>query len=255
MLLALVACVASASSTLLPACAGGSGAPRTPSVAPIQRVLVFPLNVVVALPTDVESGLAPLSEELRAQLEARGLEILSIELSQARAEWLQSAVALKAQVGTEGMSFDAAASILAKKLAAEQSFDALILPAIVVGPAPMKTAGVVSWDGVRRRLQLAQVESERRSSWAFKRFRERFTGVSVPASSFTVAVFSSAGEKLCVGAGGLELLVELSLAMEASAVHYEWVPRPVIFDDRDHLREGISLALGSCLDPAPGAAP
>jgi hypothetical protein len=95
------------------------------------------------------------------------------------------------------------------------------------------------------------VRCEARSAWAFKRFREQFSGIPVSASSLMLAVYSNAGAKLCSGAGGLELLVEVSLEVEARAVSYEWVPRPENFQDRDHLHEAIALAFASC----PGAAP
>jgi len=248
---ALSACTGLALVAMLPACAGVRGASEDHAAAPVQRVLLFPLNVVAALPTEVESGVVVVSEELSADLEARGLEVESVELGAARDAWLQSALALKAEAGPAGMSFDGAASMLARRLAATRPFDVLVLPWIVVGPATMRTAGVVAWDGIRRKIQLAAVEGERRPSWAFKRFREQYSGAPFPASSLMVAVFSSAGDKLCAGAGGLELLVDVLLEMEARAVYFDLVPRPETFGDRDHLREGIAHAFGSCLGAAP----
>jgi hypothetical protein len=242
-LLTLVACTGLASSALLLACAGSGR-----FIAPLHRVVVFPLNVVVTLPTDVESGVGPISEELRAHLEARGLEVEPIELAEAREAWLQSALALKAEVGPEKMTFEGAGITLARRLAATRSFDALIVPWIAMRAARMQ-GGTVSWDGTKRKVQLVGSEGTDRTSWALGRVR-----LYVAAPSLQVVVFAPDGRKLHEGTGGLDLVHDADFDRSAVGFHLEMTPRSVIFQDREQLRGGIALAFGTLLPPVPRAA-
>lgn len=233
---------------LLPACAGGPPASAGGSDEPLASVLLFPLNVVAALPTDVESGVGPVSEELAAELAARGYEVESVELRAARDAWLEGALALKAEVGPDKMSFDGAASMLARRLAAQRPFDVLILPWLVVGPASKGSGAWVRWDGIKRKIQLAEREGERVQMGrigAYKEWLERVSG-SLPAASVQVAAFSPTGAKLCQRAGGLDLLVDVAIESQGRTIYFDWAPKAAPLEDRRHLREGVLLALRSC---------
>lgn len=223
------------------ACAGGSAATRDAPPGPPRRVVVFPLNVVVTLPTDVESGVAAVSEELRAYLEARGLAVDRVELADAREAWLRSAQALKAEVGPDRMSFEGAGRTLARQLREVKDFDALILPWIAMRSARMQ-GGTISWDGVKRKLKVAGSDGRPRSSWVLGRVRS-----TVVAPSLQLAVFSPQGEKLYEGIGGLDLVHDADLDVSSARIHFEMVPRTPIFQDRAYLRQGIAIAVDPLL--------
>jgi len=221
-------------------------AARQPSgagTAAMRRVVLFPLNVVVNLPSDVESGVRPVAEELEAFVRAHRLEIQTLAFAQARDEWLRSALALKREVGSEKMDFEGAARTLARRLSEAQRFDALILPWIAMRAARMQGA-TISWDGVKRKLRLTPTEGRNRGKWALGSFR-----MQVQAPSLQVAVFSPAGQKLFEGVGGLDLVEDADLEVTAARIHFEMTPRPAIFEDRALLREGIETAFDPFLPP------
>jgi len=225
------------------ACGGGSAARPEEASAPAspQRVLLFPLNVVVTLPSEVEAGVGAVASELRATLERRGLTVETLELGAARDAWLRAAMAHKAEVGPEKISFEGAASTLARQLHETRSFDALLVPWIAMRAARMR-GGSVAWDGVKRKLDLAGEAGNKRIRWALSRLQ-----LTVKASSLQVVGFSPAGAKLFDGIGGLDLVDEAELDVSATKIHFDMVPKPEIFQDRAHLREGIAIALGAFL--------
>jgi hypothetical protein len=231
------------------ACGGGSPARPDPEPAPATapapgsptRVLLFPLNVAVALPTEVEAGVGPVSSELRAYLEGCGLAVETIELGAARDAWLRAAVAHKGEVGPEKMSFEGAASTLARQLRETRTFDALLVPWIAMRAARMR-GGSVSWDGVKRKLDLAGDTGNRGIRWALNRLQ-----LYVKAPSLQVAGFSPQGDKLFEGIGGLDLVDEAELDVSAAKIHFDMTPKAEILQDRKHLREGIAIALAPYL--------
>jgi hypothetical protein len=220
---------------------GGSPAKPGGSTAPLRRIALLPLNVVVTLPSEVESGVDTVSRELRLFLEAHGFAVDPLELAEAREAWLRSALALKAEVGPDGMSFEGAARTLARQLRETRRFDALIVPWIAMRPARMQ-GGTASWDGIKRKVHVVASDGKRRSSWALGRLR-----AVVTAPSLQVVAFSPDGEKLDEGVGGLDLVHDADLDVTAATIHFEMTPRPAIFQDPETVRQGIAIALGPVL--------
>src|SRR5215468_5567997 len=104
------------------ACAGPHAGPA--GAAPIQRVLVFPLNVVVPMPTGLESGAASVSEALDTWLRAQGLAVETLPVADARAAWIAAAQELRSELGEEQMSFEGAATVLARTVHHDRAFNA-----------------------------------------------------------------------------------------------------------------------------------
>jgi hypothetical protein len=236
--------LASGAAALLALGCAGIGA--LPDSTP-NRVTVLPLGVVAPLPPEVIAGAKPLERELAAYLGERGLAVDAPDLSDARAAWLRSAQALKADAGESGMSFDGAASRLARELHAASGVDALVLPWIAMRPAQMKGRMVV-WDGVSRELERFR---GRRAGMDDARYLDALEG-TFAAPSLQVAVYSARGEKVYEGTGGLDLVQDVLLLGDKQAgFRVEMPPRDEIFSDAALLREGIALAL----DAYPGWPP
>jgi hypothetical protein len=200
----------------------------------VREIALFPLNVVVALPAGLAPGTAFVEAELLAYLEAHGKRVERVLLADARAAWLASAQALRAEVGEERMGFDGAGRLLARRLRAERRFDALVLPWLALRAAKVR-GRTVSWDGVTRTLELASPSP--RSAALLEDFAAQ---AAVP--SLQVAVFSPEGAKIFEGAGGLDLVHELVIAGDPPRIDARPRPEPEIFSDRSAIREGVAVA-------------
>ena len=228
-------CVAAALAT---SCAGrgGSGAADAPTVRTIE---LFPLNVVVAIPIDLEEGVERVAAELERYLEAHGKAVSTLTLHEARQAWLENASALKAAVGESQMSFEGAASLLARRLHAERDFDALVIPWIALRAVRARGKSV-KWDGVERTVPLSE-DSDRKAGW----FQHRWS--QIPAPSLQVVVMAPDGRELFQGVGGLDLPYEMTIDVSEDDVDVH--PRPDLFADPRTRREGIAIAFDPCLPP------
>jgi hypothetical protein len=226
---------------LLAAALLGSGCATPPPPGPrLQALLLLPANVVAPVPPGLEPGMPFVDTELRAYLESQARRVEALGPREARAVWLASARALRAEASDESqIGFEGAARLLAGRLRAERSFDAVVLPWVALRRARVRGRDV-AWDGVERRLQ---VENPRQRSLSFLR---DFTAEAA-APSIQVAVFSASGEKLCEGVGGLDLAHALVVEGEPPKVASQALPASRVFADRAPLREGIALAFESLL--------
>jgi len=224
-------------------CAGRGGPVRSAG-SDVREVLLFPLNVVVAIPQGLEPGAPRVEEEVRSYLESRGKRVQTLPARDAHSAWVAAAQALKAEVGEDRMDFAGAARMLARQLAAERRFDALVLPWLVLRPAKVH-GRAVTWDGVSRTLRVANPSG--RSLGFLGDFQAQ-----AAAPSLQVAVFSAEGESLFSGVGGLDLIH--SLVIEGDPPKVDAVPLPTseVFSDLGLLREGIGIAFDPFL---PRAAP
>jgi hypothetical protein len=200
----------------------------------VREVALFPLNVVVPLPAGLAPGTAFVEAELSAYLEAHGKRVERVPPGDARADWLASAQALRAEVGEEGMSFDGAGRLLARRLRAERRFDALVLPWLALRTAKVR-GRTVSWDGVTRTLELASPSP--RSPALLADF-----AAQAAAPSLQLAVFSAGGAKIFEGTGGLDLVHELVIAGDPPRVDARPRPPAEIFSERSAIREGVAVA-------------
>jgi hypothetical protein len=233
-----------AAALLAAGCAGRSPAALARAQgAAVQDLLLLPLDVVAPVPAGVEPGVAYVEAELQAALEAHGKRVQTLAPRDAHAAWLAAAQALKSEVGVDAMRFEGAARVLARKLARERRFDALVLAWIALRPAKVRGRSV-RWDGVTRTLPV--VNPSGRSLGFLEDFEAQ---AAVP--SIQLAVFSAAGEPLFEGIGGLDLIHVLAVEGDPPKVDARPRPPAEVFSDRTPLREGIALALDPFLPRAP----
>ena len=218
------------------ACATRPGAAPQASAPGVERVLVFPLNVVVSMPSGLESGAASVADALRTWLLAQGLAVEEVPTPEARTAWLAAAQALRAERGEQQMGFEAAASVLARGLRRERDFDALILPWLALRPAKVRNR-TVTWDGVSRTLRLIGGESKK-THFLLEEF-----SADAAAPSLQVAVFSADGAKLFDGVGGLDLVHALVVEGDPPKIGERLIPASQMLSDHAPVNEGIALAL------------
>ena len=208
----------------------------------VREVLLFPLNVVVPMPTGLEPGAPRVEEAVRSYLESQGRRVQTLPPRDAQAAWLAAAEALKAEVGDAQMSFEGAARLLARELARERRFDALVLPWLALRPAKVH-GRVVSWDGVSRTLRVANPSG--RSLGFLGDFQAQ-----AAAPSLQVVVFSAEGETIFAGVGGLDLIHSLAIQGDPPKVDAVPLPRSEVFSDLSSLQEGIGIAFDPFLPRA-----
>ena len=208
--------------------------------AAVHEVLLFPLNVGMALPPAVEAGVERVSEELGGYLEIQAKEVQPVPLSDALLAWRRSTAEFEALGGDSQPSFEAVARLLARDLSKVRSFDMLVLPWISLRPAEARGRSV-KWDGVTRKLA---VEPSSMRNWfsAHAHFQARLW-----SPSLQILAFSPDGEKIFEGAGGLDLLHEILIENPTTALRLVISLRSEVLEDRTLIREGIAVAFDPLL--------
>lgn len=233
---ALVACTAPPRYFVAPGHAGAPG---------VRRVLLCAPNVAVALRAEIAHGAVPVERELAAYLEARDLEVERLGLEPGRWHWQQATAQAKGQ-GSE----DAALTRFAQALAERRDFDVLMMPSVVLHSVQV-TDSSGTWDGVRRRVTVANTPSmgPAGSTDTFTK-GVAYGGVSGPvlATSLHVVVFSAQGQRVFEGWGGLEFVQEADLS-DASTYRVNFHVNPDAFRNREVLREGVEIALAPYFPP------
>ncbi len=242
----LVARVGWTALALATACAGDP--PPKPLLAPghagapgVREFLVCAPNTVLSLPADLQHGTAPLREEIAAHLREHGREVEWVDLYEAKQAWSRALATAK-----RADAIESTPAFFADELARERSFDALLMPSILVHEAPA-SRGFASWDGVRRKLGVGEMRTRRRRA---RRVAQSLP--QMPVTSLHLMVFSRSGERVFEGRGGLEITVEVGAGFGSEGRELELRPRSDLFRDRSALREGVEVAFGPYLGPPPG---
>jgi hypothetical protein len=232
---------------LAAACLAAVACASTPPPAPaIRKLLVFPLNVVVPMPTGLEPGAASVSEALDTWLVAQGLVVESLPVAEARAAWVAAAQALRAEVGEAQMGFEGAARVCARTLHRDRSFDALLLPWLALRRAKVQ-GRTVSWDGVTRTMRVVG-DTSTQTHFLLDDF-----SADAAAPSLQVAVFSGDGAKLFDGVGGLDVVHTMVIQGDPPKIGEQILPASQMLSDHALVNEGIALALAPLLRaPPPG---
>ncbi len=208
--------------------------------------LILPLNVAAVMPPVLEPFSPILWEELELYLRAHDMQLKTVPWQVARNLWVRSIQ--QARVGEKGAraGYDDAARALALELRKHAEFDAMIAPSLFIREAQISNRAA-RWDGVHRELEFAARGLEARNLAATP-----LEGVA-PAASLHVAVFDAKGEKLHEAKGGLELLVRVRVeGRDASGLpSFHFTTRSNLFENREHVREGIAAAFTPLLPPLP----
>jgi hypothetical protein len=231
----LLACTAPAKHYIVP---GYEGAPG------VRRVLLCPLNVAVALPSELSSGAGPVYREIEAYLESRGLEVDTLGLAEARALWQQAVFEAK-QSGSRD-----AGSLLAKNLVATTEFDAMVMPSLITRTVRVNDNSG-TWHGVRRRVSMVNLPHRGQGVEA-DIFSKGIAagGVSGPvlAASLHVMAYLPDGLRVFEGIGGIAFVQEADLR-GASEFRWQLRPNPKPLHEPDLLKESLQIAFGAYLPP------
>jgi len=210
---------------------------------PARNLLILPLNVAAVMPTALEAASPVVWEELEVYLRAQGKDLKTVSFRDARRLWIESIKEVRAANARAG--YDEAARVLVGKLAHHAVFDAVIAPSLYLREARIEGRSA-SWDGVERPLE---IEAKERLADSIP-----LEGAA-PAASLHAVVLDAQGNKLQEAIGGLELLVGARVlrkrASSPGAITLEFTPRSEIFSRREHMQEGIALALAPFLPPLP----
>jgi hypothetical protein len=225
-------CVLAACSTAPPAAERNLGA---------VRLVVAPLNLAVKLPVELEDGVQPVSDEIIAYLQQRDAQVAVIWPSDAWELWKESMNA-SAQEGSGRL--EKAVGLFVEQLARNAEFSAFMLPTLVFREAKV-WGNTVRWDGVRRRLPMRArtTANARLPTLEHSLGQSHVQGEKVPGVSLHVLVFAPDGRRIFEGFGGLDLVHEVLVTGSAATGHGSLVLDLSPFENLDHLREGVALAL------------
>jgi hypothetical protein len=211
-----------------------------------QVYLILPLNVAAVMPPELESASPILWEELELFLRAHGKQLKTVAPEVARDLWIRSIQQVRGGEKGPRAGYDDAARALALELRNHTEFDAMIAPSLFVREAIISDRSA-RWDGVEH-----EVEFEGRSLESRNLPATPLEGAA-PAASLHVAVFDAKGEKLHDAKGGLQLLVRVRVAGTdpAGLPKFRFAARSDLFQNREHLREGLAVAFAPLLAPLP----
>jgi hypothetical protein len=235
------ACVSKAPTSVI--APGHEGAPD------VERFLLAPANLAIALRPELEGGVEPVQTQITGYLEQQGRAVERISLPDARHLWEQSIEELAGR-GVE-LDFPTAAESFARKLGHAHDFQALVIPSLLLQKVIVRHRGA-EWDGVERRIRLVNIPRRgggRSSDVLVDGMSTGSLNAVVAVSSLHVMVFSREGRRVFEGRGGLEFLEEIDLAKAAETFHFEIKPRDDLFRDRELLGEAVEIAFTPYLPP------
>jgi hypothetical protein len=215
-----------------------------------RSVLLLPLNVVVALPAELEGPSDRVWQALASYVEAHGKQVRTVRLGDARHMWLNAIQRVESDGRIAEGKFDVAAESLVQELGEHVEFDAVIMPSLFVQQARL-SGKHAKWDGVSRRVE---VDGD------VLHVGSIITATSLagatPGASLHVVVLGADGAKLHEAQAGLELLMCMKVEGEPGALlserHIVWEFRPELFENPADVREGVTKALDPFLRPLPG---
>lgn len=210
-----------------------------------MNLLILPFNLAVAMPEEIDPYREAVWEALEDYLRAHGKRLRTVSYRDARRFWIASTQEVRAGPNGARAGYDEAARVLVRKLARHADFDTVIAPSLYIREARI-TKDVASWDGVERVVEIEAISREAREIAA----RTPLEGLA-PAASLHVVVLDAEGNNLHESKGGLELLVSVRVMRPPGALTgepaFKFTTRSAPFANRDHLREGIALALSPYL--------
>jgi hypothetical protein len=174
---------------------------------------------------------------LHNYLAERGKSIEMIGSKDARNAWVDSTRECRSQAEQGCDGFDGAAGVLARRLRDDRDYQVLIVPYLLFRTAKVHLRSA-KWDGVARQLEVDGSSTDG---------AVQLDTMTMQAPSLALFAFSSTGEKLFVGVGGLDLAHRLYFGADLSTPHYvrarKLLLRDDLFANASLLREGVSIAL------------
>lgn len=245
-----------ATALLAAAALGCPHAPPTFRIAPghegapgVERVLLVPTNLVIALRPELEAGVEPVQAEIAGYLERQGRAVERLSLVDARRLW-EASVAELAQ-GETRLDFPKAAERFTRKLGDRRDFQALVIPSLLLQKVVVRHRGA-EWDGVERRVRVVNVprrSAGRSSDLLVDGLAAGSLNAALAVSSLHLMIFTREGRRVFEGRGGLEFLEEIDLEKATETFHFEIKPRRDLFQDRALVREAVEVAFAPYLPP------
>lgn len=218
--------------------------------------LILPLNLAARMPPELEFASPIIWKELELYLVAQGKQLKTVSRETARSLWVRNIRKLRAGPNGARAGYDDAARALAQELRTHAEFDVMIAPSLFIREATISNRSA-RWDGVERKLEFEArgLETWRRAGQGLETWQPAHVPLEgvAPAASLHVAVFDAQGEKLHEAQGGLELLVHVRQVGKnpAGGPVFRFATRTDLFENREHVREGISAAFVPFLPPLP----
>lgn len=210
-----------------------------------QNLLILPLNVTVLIPPELEGRSAIVWEELESYLRAHGKQLKTVSFDVARRFWLSSIEQVRAGENGKKAGYEEAARVFVQRLAKHAEFDTVIDPSLYIRKANVIEM-TAAWDGVERTVQIEAKSPAARQVAA----EIPLEGVA-PAASLHAVVLDARGNKIQETQGGLELLVGVRVRPSSDAAggdpSFQFAARTDLLENREHVREGISIALSPFL--------
>lgn len=239
--LALAACRSTAPTGRV--AAGQEGAPG------VTAFLLCPVNLVIALPAELEGGVEPVQEAIVAYLQAGGRSVERVALPDATSLWQQSVA--EDERGDPTPDFASAVKIFTRRLGEARRFDAVVMPSLLLHYTRVRHR-TASWDGVERRLRVVNVPHQsagRNDNFLTGNLQGIGMSGDAPVTSLHVVVLSRDGRQVFEGRGGLELAQEVDLQKVMKTHRIEMHMRGDLLQDPQVLREGVEIAFTPYLRP------
>src|SRR5262245_25617225 len=183
--------------------------------APAARLLLAPANALDDLPKELAPGRNRVQIALEHYINSTSSKVIGV-LSRDVFQNVVRETGFK--LGAEQ------ASPMLERLANQYSFDALVIPSIVIRKIPVGRSGGagISWDGVWRTSGLPS---------------DHETWGKTSVASLSIEIYTPDGDRVFHGLGGLDMLFVANLKDKKM----ELVQEPL--SNEAHLREGAALAL------------
>jgi hypothetical protein len=206
-----------------------------------KTIVILPLNIVLELPTELDSSTDMVSGILVEQLEKDGKTVHQLDFRVARALWIQAARSVKES--NRANNFENAAEVLTRLVGEKMEFDALIIPSLFLQNAKLKQpkAGLTAhWDGASQLIEWVGTPTAKTKD-------PKLRGVG--GASILLYIFDRNGEQLAERRTGLELIQHLAIESKRRQGQDEktWVlenDAPAIAD-----RERVEAAIAHALNP------
>src|SRR5262249_21261709 len=160
------------------------------------------------LPAELADGTGPLRREIEAYLHLQGRDVEVVDLHESRQLFAEALERAKA----EG-NVDKTRALFAEELARTHTFDAVVMPSIILHKTRVLDSNG-SWDGVSRRMHMVNappIPIGRGENTFADGIRAGGVNGEVPVTSVHVLVLSRTGERVFEGRGGIEFVQEIDL--------------------------------------------
>jgi len=212
----------------------------------LTNFIVCAPNTVISLPAELQPGTAMLRDQIDAYLRFHERVPQSLDLFQCRKTWAESMAVAKQQATIEQTP-----AFFARKLDELYDFDAIVMPSLIVTEA-RTTNGYARWDGVERRMGVVKGESDRklRHDPTAQQMASAGASGNFMVTSVHVLIYSSTGERIFEGRGGIDFVQDLDLSNFVRKRAFEFRLREKLPGDLGAVREGIAIGFAPFL-PVP----